>query len=122
MKKIKPPKIHRLRTMAARNFSGIDKCCGTDSLRQLCKECNVRLNLLDWALNGLAREFSTKIKSINFVFRKYWKVNDGSLVFKMQARTTKERVFLEISTPTVDDARNWQDKIRQSAKQSDKKK
>ena len=115
-------KIKHFRRLVARNFARIDNCCGTDSFRQVCKECNIHKNMLSWALNCLAREFSTKRKSINFVVKAYWTEDDGSLLFKVQARTTKERVFLEIPVMTVDDAREWQDKITQSARQSDKKK
>ncbi len=115
-------KIKHFRRLVARNFARIDNCCGTDTLRQVCKECNVHKNMLAWALNCLAREFSTKRKSINFRLKIYWTEGDGSLLFKMQAKTTKEKVFLEIPMTTVDDARKWQDKITQSARQSDKRK
>ncbi len=122
MKRIKPPNIKRLRIMVARNFNGIDNCCGTDSLRQVCRECNIRVNLMNWALNSLARKFATKKKSINFVLKIYWKEEDDRLTFGMQARTTREKLTLDIPPETVYAARDWQDKIIQSARKSDKKK
>lgn len=78
--------------------------------------------MMGWALNCLARVFAWEKKSINFKLKIYWKDSDDRLYFKMRAKTTKEMVYLEIAPLMVLAAREWGDKITESARQSDKEK
>ena len=93
--------IKGFRGLVARNWDRIDSCCGTDTFKQICEECNIAYNVMCWALHRLALKFKSEHKSRTFVFKTFWRDKEG-LFIEMKAKTTRETVWLMISTRTLD--------------------
>lgn len=94
-------RIRALRKLVARNFSLITLCCGNDDFLRTCEECNIKFNVMTWALQRLADRFKEEEWNRDFKWIYFNMAKDESLCMTLKSQNTQEEVEVWIPAGTV---------------------
>ena len=94
-------RIRALRKLVARNFSFITLCCGNDEFIRNCEECNIKFNVMTWALQRLTDRFKVEKWSRDFKWTHCDITKDESLCMTLKSQNSQEVVEIWIPAGTV---------------------
>jgi len=92
-------KIKSLYRLIAFNIARVDSCCGIKKWDKLCENCNIKKNIIDWALFRMATKIKKLDSSHSFAWIKTEYSPDKSFCFVVEAQNTKEIIKVLIDGP-----------------------
>jgi len=94
-------KIRASLKLVTLNFSLVTLCYGNDEFIRNCEECNIKFNVMTWALQRLADRFKEDNWSRDFKWTHCTITKDESLCMTLKSQNTQEEVDIWIPAQMV---------------------